>query len=259
MRSPTYLSRAIIENASSRRTLLASLFCSLQTFVFRPHTMLLSRPYRLIYALYCSTYLIANSVDTISATILGKPAITTTSGPEKFLATTTVNMCGGLYKDSQFAQMFGSAPPPLPGVGGAAATATATAVIRRSVPKASYAFFALRDSLTIFASFNLPPLLAPIIPLSAEFEKKFFSSQSCAQIVAPAGIQIFSTPLHLWGLDLYNRPGVGWQDRAARVGRDWFASGLARMARIIPAFGIGGLVNKGVRTSMLGMLENNVK
>lgn len=224
--------------------------------------MLLSRPYGLIYALYCSTYLTANTVDTISATILGKPAVTTTSGPEKFLATTTVNMCGGLYKDSQFAQMFGSAPRGVgvsASVSGGAAMATATAVMRRSVPKASYAFFALRDSLTIFASFNLPPLLAPIIPLSADFEKKFFSSQSCAQMLAPAGIQIFSTPLHLWGLDLYNRPGVkvSWWDRAARVRRDWFASGLARMARIIPAFGIGGLVNKGVRTSMLARLDDD--
>lgn len=78
-------------------------------------------------------------------------------------------------------------------------------------------------------------------------------------MLAPAGIQIFSTPLHLWGLDLYNRPGVGWRDRAARVRRDWFASGLARMARIIPAFGIGGLVNQGVRTGMLGRLENDVR
>lgn len=77
-------------------------------------------------------------------------------------------------------------------------------------------------------------------------------------MLAPAGIQIFSTPLHLWGLDLYNRPGVSWWDRAARVRRDWFASGLARMARIIPAFGFGGLVNKGVRTSMLGKLEDDM-
>lgn len=78
-------------------------------------------------------------------------------------------------------------------------------------------------------------------------------------MLAPAGIQIFSTPLHLWGLDLYNRPGAGWRDRVARVRRDWFASGLARMARIIPAFGIGGLVNKGVRTGMLGRLEHDVR
>ena len=78
-------------------------------------------------------------------------------------------------------------------------------------------------------------------------------------MLAPAGIQIFSTPLHLCGLDLYNRPGVSvsWWDRAARVRRDWFASGLARMARIIPAFGIGGLVNKGVRTSMLARLDDD--
>ncbi len=146
--------------------------------------------------------------------------------------------------------MFGSALP-LPG---ASPAAVAAAVARRSVPRASYAFFALRDSLTIFASFNLPTVVAPLLPLSAEVEKLYFSRRSMAQMVAPAGIQVFSTPLHLWGLDLYNRPGVSMRERWTRVRRDWFGSGLARMGRIIPAFGIGGVVNARVRRGMMGKL-----
>lgn len=122
------------------------------------------------------------------------------------------------------------------------------------MPKASYALFALRDSMTIFASFNLPPLIAPLLPLSTEAEKNI-SRASAAQFLAPAGIQIFSTPLHLWGLDLYNRPGVGVRQRVVRVMRDWGGSTVARMGRIVPAFGVGGVVNAKVRRGMMGGRE----
>ena len=135
--------------------------------------------------------------------------------------------------------MFG--PPP--GIGPAAKT----------IPMASYALFTLRDSLTIFASFNLPPLIAPLLPISQEVEKQM-SRASIAQFIAPAGIQVLSTPLHLWGLDLYNRPmgnGVGWRARVGRVRRDWLGSSAARMGRIVPAFGVGGVVNASVRKRML--------
>ena len=137
--------------------------------------------------------------------------------------------------------MFG--PPP--GIAGA---------VTRTVPRASYALFMIRDSLTVFASFNLPPLIAPSLPMSEEWEKSV-SRVSVAQFLAPAGIQLFSTPLHLWGLDLYNRPvggGVSGRARAAKVGRDWLGSSLARMVRIVPAFGVGGVVNSGVRRGMMG-------
>lgn len=129
--------------------------------------------------------------------------------------------------------------------------------VARTVPKASYALFAVRDSLTIFASFNLPPLIAPLLPISEAVEKSV-SRASVAQFLAPAGVQLFSTPLHLWGLDLYNRPmgnGTPWRTRVAKVGRDWLGSSLARMCRIVPAFGVGGVVNSGVRSRMMGMSE----
>lgn len=140
--------------------------------------------------------------------------------------------------------MFG--PPP--GIAGSAA---------KKIPMASYMLFMLRDSMTIFASFNLPPIIAPLLPISKEVEKQM-SRASVAQFLAPAAIQLLSTPLHLWGLDLYNRPmgnGVGWKARVGRVGRDWLGSSFARMARIVPAFGVGGVVNAGVRGRMMGSIQ----
>lgn len=84
------------------------------------------------------------------------------------------------------------------------------------------------------------------------------SAASVAQFVTPAAVQIFSTPLHLLGLDLYNRPGVkvgGADGRAARVVRDWGKAAFARMGRIIPAFGVGGVVNAKVRRGFMERLE----
>lgn len=108
--------------------------------------------------------------------------------------------------------------------------------------------------MTIFASFNLPPLIAPLLPLSHSVEAQI-SRASAAQFLAPAAIQLVSTPLHLWGLDLYNRPSVIWKERVGRVSRDWLGSSLARMARVVPAFGVGGVVNGGVRRRMMGRCE----
>ena len=127
---------------------------------------------------------------------------------------------------------------------------TLAAVSSRAIPKSSFALFALRDSLTVFTSFNIPPLLGPMI-----------GSQNVAQFVAPAGVQLLSTPLHLLGLDLYNRPNIDgrvgkgqkvtWVDRWLRIRRDWGGAALARMGRVIPAYGLGGVVNGRCRRWLL--------
>lgn len=88
----------------------------------------------------------------------------------------------------------------------------------------------------------------------------YVSGASVAQFVTPAAVQIFSTPLHLLGLDLYNRPGVamgGAEGRVGRVVRDWAKSAAARICRIVPAFGVGGVVNMKVRKGLMGRLEGS--
>lgn len=83
------------------------------------------------------------------------------------------------------------------------------------------------------------------------------SRASVAQFLAPASVQLLSTPLHLFGLDLYNREGgrTSFADRLSKVRKDWLMSSFARMARIVPAFGVGGVVNTGVRQRMMRKLE----
>lgn len=129
------------------------------------------------------------------------------------------------------------------------------------IPKLSYALFACRDSLTIFASFNLPAIIAPrLAELPPSVRARFsrlLSSESgrtnTAQFLAPAAMQLFSTPLHLLGLDLYNRQGrLGFSERALQVTKNWAVCSFARMGRIVPAFGIGGVANNNMRRSLMG-------
>ncbi|KAI9754346.1 MAG: bud emergence protein 1 [Chaenotheca gracillima] len=234
------IDRGIIENASGRNSLLSSVTSSFKQMMLRPHHFLVSRPFRLIFALYGGTYLTANTIDTASSTISNKKASTTTSGSAKFLATSFVNTSVCFYKDAQFVRAFGPVN-----------------CVPRPIPLPSYVLFGLRDSLTILASFNLPPLLAPHLPISQAFEKSAFTKISAAQFIAPAGIQLISTPLHLLGLDLYNRGlrDVTPAERWRKVRQDWFKSSIARMCRIVPAFGVGGIVNMKVRSRLMHNLE----
>ena len=236
-----------MENASGRRSLSASLRDSVKTLLLHPAGTILSRPFLLIFALYGGTYLSANALDTATSTVTARPASTVTSGTAKFATSSAANIGLCIYKDQVFVRLFGPA-------GGAAAA--------RPVTLPSYALFALRDCMTIFASFNVPPLLGPVLTRHlGEHTQRFASGQTMAQFAAPAFVQLFSTPVHLLGLDLYNRPaGVqgfegSWRDRAAMVGKNWAVSTAARICRIVPAFGVGGVVNVKVRKSLMDRLE----
>lgn len=64
--------------------------------------------------------------------------------------------------------------------------------------------------------------------------------------------------MHLLGLDLYNRQppgGLGWRERTSRIRRDYIPSCFARMGKIVPAYGVGGVVNVRMRASLMEYLE----
>jgi hypothetical protein len=51
----------------------------------------------------------------------------------------------------------------------------------------------------------------------------------------------------LYALDLYNRNSASTSERISFIKREYVKTLLARMARIFPAYGIGGVVNKYIR------------
>ncbi len=229
-----------MENASGRQPLVASLKSSLRTLLRQPHRMILSKPFALIFALYGGTYLTANTLDTATSTVRSLPPTHVTSGTAKFAASSAANIGICIYKDQVFVRLFG--PP---------------GITPRPVTLPSYLLFAARDCMTIFASFNVPPLLGPVLSnkLSDQMQRHV-SGQTLAQFAAPAVVQLASTPVHLLGLDIYNRPAVegGWRDRFRAVGKNWAVSTAARICRIVPAFGVGGVVNFKVRRGLMERL-----
>ena len=230
-------SSGIIENASGRSSLGSSVISSLRVLLLRPHHFLFSKPFALTFTLYTGTYLTANSIDTASSTLRNTSITSTTHGTAKFAATSFANLSLCLWKDTHFTRLFSTTAP-------------------RPLPPASYALFTLRDCLTIFASFNLPPLLAPRIPMHFFPDRmKKLHSQSVAQFIAPAAMQVLSTPMHLLGLDFYNRTRIPLGERWELVRRAWPSSCIARMGRIVPAFGVGGVVNTSLRRRFMQWLE----
>lgn len=61
--------------------------------------------------------------------------------------------------------------------------------------------------------------------------------------------KLFSTPIHLYGLGLYNSPGNSLAAQMAQIRATYSQAVQGRMARIAPAFGFGGIGNKYFRES----------
>lgn len=146
-----------------------------------------------------------------------------------------------IAKDRAFAQLFGKGSAPA------------------KVPLVTYALFTTRDLATVACSFNLPPVVADWVSRNKDANLPDIvkdNPRTTAQLVVPTALQFFSTPIHVLALDFYNRQNtpttpsyekITLQLRAQFVAREYPASTLARMARILPAFGIGGIANMKLR------------
>lgn len=219
----TIVDRSIIENANGARPLARGLKELSLSFVRHPLQFVRKREFLLIFGLYTSTYVAANATDTVC-----EWAEQDNQMP-KFVSTTAVNMTLCVAKDRAFTRMFGVIAP-------------------AAFPLTSIGLFAVRDSLTVAASFNAPKVMAAKLEKDAAMESS--TARTVAQLVCPAAVQFVSTPLHLLGLDLYNNKGTDALVRARFVQREYLKSVIARIGRIGPAFGIGGVGNIYCRESL---------
>ncbi|ETI38110.1 hypothetical protein F441_15939 [Phytophthora nicotianae CJ01A1] len=224
----TIVDRAIIENASGARPLGRGLKELSADFLKHPLRFVGKREFHLIFGLYTATYVTANVVDSVCE--YGE----TDNQMPKFIGTTAVNMSLCIAKDRAFARMFGVIAP-------------------AAFPLTSIGLFAVRDSMTCGASFNAPKVLAKKIEDKGLMEKS--GASTFAQLVCPAAVQFVSTPLHLLGLDLYNNKGHAMSQRVGFIRREYVKSVLARIGRIGPAFGIGGVGNAYFRNTLRAKLD----
>ncbi|KAB8234198.1 uncharacterized protein BDW43DRAFT_310554 [Aspergillus alliaceus] len=116
----------------------------------------------------------------------------------------------------------------------------------RALLEAATAAFLVRDGVTIFGSFTLASCCSSIIPDSLALQPSL--KIVITQIAVPVLSQLVTTPLHLLGLDMYNRQySVSWAERFALILRHLPSATVIRCVRIIPAFGFGCLTNIGLR------------
>eukprot|EP00608_Synchroma_pusillum_P009013 CAMPEP_0198423758 /NCGR_PEP_ID=MMETSP1452-20131203/3352_1 /TAXON_ID=1181717 /ORGANISM="Synchroma pusillum, Strain CCMP3072" /LENGTH=299 /DNA_ID=CAMNT_0044144079 /DNA_START=36 /DNA_END=933 /DNA_ORIENTATION=- len=224
----TVVDRSIVENASGRRELWTGVRQGAAQFAFTPHKAFMLPEFRWVWGLYWNTYATANTVDTACQQLGVDPRL------PKFAIVTIVNMTHCIAKDRFLTRTFGSSAVPRP------------------LPLMSYLLFAMRDSLTIAASFNAPKIVSQWLQDKHAVAKS--TADTTSQLACPCAVQFVSTPLHLLGLDIYNNPVSSPAGRALVVRRFYLESALARIGRIGPAFGIGGVGNTFFRDKLTSYL-----
>ena len=212
----TIVDRSIIQNASGVMKMGDSVKAGFLELGTKPHVFCRRPEFLMIWGVYAATYVTANTINT-TCEVLDAP-----SAWPRFLGTSVVNMYTCIRKDRNFTRLFGKGQP-------------------KPVPTPTYLLFVVRDSMTIGASFNAPQVM------SAYMQDKGWSESNAnftAQMVCPAAVQFLSTPLHLYGLDLYNNPSNDFPSRLSFIKAEYLKSVGGRIGRIGPAFGIGGVGNK---------------
>ncbi|ORX92688.1 hypothetical protein K493DRAFT_303159 [Basidiobolus meristosporus CBS 931.73] len=215
------IDKSVVSNASGRQSLGEGLKAGLKDLFTAPHKFFRQPTFMIMFAVYSGTYAIANWTETI-CNHYDQPW----QFP-KFVTSSIANIGLSLLRDKLLAQWFGSSAK------------------ARPLPPLSYGCFVARDCLTIAASFNLPPAIAPWLQKQVGWTRD--NCEIAAQLITPVGVQFLSTPLHLTGLDLYNRPGIAAAQRIAFLKKETGPTTAIRMVRILPAFSLGGVANKWMR------------
>jgi hypothetical protein len=148
--------KAIVSNASGREALVPCLISGVKTCFTQPAYFFRQPSFLFIWGVYSGTYIVANSIEAICE------RKTMDSFYPKFFGSSVANVTLSVLKDKAFARMFGQGDP-------------------RPMPTTSMGLFAVRDSMTILASFSLPPLI------SREMQKSLNMGQTTADTVAQLG------------------------------------------------------------------------
>ena len=224
--------RAVVSAAAGTApggSLARAIFGAAGEFVKNPKVAFTSPALWMVAGVYGGTYFAKNVSDVVIER-------TGTDGPiaewGKFGVVTGVNMGGSILKDAAFARLFG-----------AALAAGATAV---AVPTASYVLFAARDCLTIGGAFVVPDAAKDC--MVAQFGMAPHLAGAAAQLLSPPLMQVVCTPMHLLALNMVNAPVATMAQRIAALKVSTPPALVARSLRMLPAYGVGGILNTTLST-----------
>ena len=162
-------------------------------------------------------------------------------GAALLLGTSIVNSSASVLKDRAYARLYGS-----------------SSTVSYGVPKITYGLWVLRDLTVIGAAFVLPSHVARLWQQQYDRHDRYRPSDASilriSQIATPVVAQVIAGPLHFVGLDCYNRnlshiPSLRqqWLDRWQCLRGSLGQVITARMMRIVPGYGIAGVLNTELR------------
>jgi hypothetical protein len=233
------IDKTIIEKTKGNiPSIRSGLFDGFKTLLTNPSRFLVRQavndwavPFRLVAMVYAGTYIAANNMHSYCESVGMDEKL------PKFIASSVVNVGLTLVKDVILLRVLEKSASP------------------KKVPFISQALFIARDSITVAAAFSLPPILRDFLVSRYNFS---FKAATDASIVAcPVSVQALSAPLHLIGINKQNEPHKGMFASLKTVAPSYPGATGARMMRIFPAYGVGGMVNVRIRDSAQRFVAND--
>lgn len=236
-----------------------------KTCFLRPHKFFLpckENKCALVYAVCVTSYFFTYTGSNLSKSYCESHGMASSANLAAGVASGVINTLLSIWKDGVILQAL---PPANP-------NDIASAV--KPVPWLTRGLFAGRDILTCVGAFTLAPMLANWITRYAYHHKKLkdvpnaklpedegkvrlpISAADTAQILTPALLQFVTTILHISAIRYRQTyPKFDYEDLKRSLKATYLPSTFLRMGRIFPAFGLGGIMNRNVRSDLLDKVD----
>lgn len=244
---------------------LKELFRGIRTVLLRPHKFFLpckENKCALVYAVCATTYGFTYMGSNMAKSYLESTDRENIANLTAGILSGAINTVLTIWKDSVILRAL----PPV--------NANDLASAKKPVPNLTRFLFGCRDVLTCVAAFTIAPALAvylsqyiyhhrrvkgvkdAALPEDEGKRKFFLSPADTAQIITPALLQFVTTLMHITAIRYRQTyPQFNWADLKKSLHDTYLSSTLLRICRIIPAFGLGGILNREMRCELLNKAE----
>jgi hypothetical protein len=219
--------KAVIESVSGSKTLWKSVQGTIVLMAKSPIRFVFSREFMWVFFVSGSTYMTANSIDSLCKISHTSDAI------PKLVFVTAVNIAASLKKDRAFAYYFGKK-------------------VSNKVGSISLLLWLLRDVLNMAAAFVIPQRA------SKYFQNQGISKEKAERVslfAFPVVFQFFLTPIHMLGFDFFNFHERKMKERIKYLRPTYLSTVGIRMIKMGGSYGIGGMNNKRFRNYFVSRFE----
>eukprot|EP00796_Vickermania_ingenoplastis_P005515 gene5515-3977_t len=234
---------------------ISELLRGAKTVLFRPHRFFLpcaENKCALVYYVCATTYGLTYVGSNLSKSYCESHGMADKANITAGITSGVINTVLTVWKDSIILRAL---PPANP---------NDLSNAKKPVPWITRGLFCGRDTLTCIGAFTFAPMLANWLakrcyyhkgPQKIEDENKVrlpLSTADTAQIITPAMLQFVTTLMHISAIRYRQTyPNFTWKDLSDSLKATYISATLLRMCRIFPAFGLGGIFNRNLRSDLL--------